>query len=85
MRKGNLYHMPTTVVKISLHIPQTDQQSCALLFSAYCKVPIFWNTRNFCSSLPKIQEKRPNLWVFRQKDANGAANIGDPDQTAPRV
>ena len=36
-------------------------------------------TENFSCNLPKIQE----LWVFRQKDANGIANSGDPDQTAP--
>ena len=36
-------------------------------------------------NLPKIQEKRPNLRVFRQKDANGIANSEDPDQTAPLV
>ena len=35
------------------------------------------------SNLPKIQEKRPNLRVFRQKDANGITNSEDPDQTAP--
>ena len=31
----------------------------------------------------KIQTKRPNLRVFHQEDANGIANIEDPDQTAP--
>ena len=50
---------------------------------AYRKVPKFSDTRKLCCNLPKIQEKRPNLWVFRQKDANGIANSGDPDQTAP--
>ena len=49
----------------------------------YRKVPKFSDTRKLCCNLPKIQEKRPNLWVFRQKDANGIANSGDPDQTAP--
>ena len=49
----------------------------------YCKVPKFSDARKNCSNLPKIQEKRPNLWVFRQKDANGIANSEDPDQTAP--
>ena len=42
----------------------------------------FWIPEN-CCNLPKIQEKRQNLWVFCQKDANGIANSGDPDQTAP--
>ena len=50
---------------------------------AYCKVPKFSDMRKLCCNLPKIQEKRPNLWVFRQKYANGIANSGDPDQTAP--
>ena len=47
------------------------------------KVPKFWDTRNLCCNLPKIQTKRPNLRVFYQKDANGKANSVDPDQTAP--
>ena len=51
--------------------------------SDYRKVPKFWDTRKLSCNLPKIQEKRPNLWVFHQKDGNGIANSGDPDQTAP--
>ena len=50
----------------------------------YRKVPKFSDDRKLCCDLPKIQEKRPNLWVFGQKDANGIANSGDPDQTAPK-
>ena len=49
----------------------------------YRKIPKFSDTRKLCCNLPRIQEKRPDLWVFRQKDANGIANSGDPDQTAP--
>ena len=49
----------------------------------YSKIPKFSDTRNFCCNLPKIQTKRQNLRVFRQKDANGIANSEDPDQTAP--
>ena len=49
----------------------------------YRKVPKFSDTRNFYCNLPKIQTKRQNLRVFRQKDANGMANSEDPDQTAP--
>ena len=49
----------------------------------YCKVPKFLDTRKLHCNIPKIQTKRPNLRVFRQKDANGIANSGDPDQTAP--
>ena len=44
----------------------------------------FWTLRNICCNLPKTQTKRPNLRVFRLKDANGIANSEDPDQTAPR-
>ena len=49
----------------------------------YRKVPKFQDARNLCCNLPKIQPKRPNLRIFRQKDANGIANSEDPDQTAP--
>ena len=48
-----------------------------------CKVPKSSDARKLCCNLPKIEEKRPNLWVFCQKDANGIANSGDPDQNAP--
>ena len=51
--------------------------------SAYRKGPKFWDAKKLCCNLPKIQEKRPNLRVFRHKDANGIANSEDPDQTAP--
>ena len=50
----------------------------------YRKVPKFSDARKLCCNLPKIQEKRPNLRVFHQKDADGIANSEDPDQTAPR-
>ena len=43
------------------------------------KVLKFLDTRKLCCNLPK----KPNLRVFRQKDANGIANSVDPDQTAP--
>ena len=56
-----------------------------LLFqlTVYRKVPKFSDARKLCCNLPKIQDKRPNLWVFLQKDANGTAASEDPDQTAP--
>ena len=38
---------------------------------AYRKVPKFSDARKLCCNLPKIQEKRPNLWIFvKKKDAN---------------
>ena len=43
----------------------------------------FLNFRTSNCNLPKIQTKRPNLRIFRQKDANGMANSEDHDQTAP--
>ena len=49
----------------------------------YRKVPRFLDARKLCCNLSKIQTKRPNNGVFRQKDANGIANSVDPDQTAP--
>ena len=49
----------------------------------YRKVLKFSDARKLRCNLPKIQTKRPNLRVFRQKNANGIANSGDPDQNAP--
>ena len=49
----------------------------------YRKVPKFWDARNICCNLPKIQTKRPNHRVFLLKDALGIGNSEDPDQTAP--
>ena len=47
----------------------------------------YWITVKFLNfwtpDIPKIQEKRPKLWVFLQKDANGIASSEEPDQTAP--
>ena len=50
--------------------------------SSYRKLPKFSNAKNL-QNLPKIYTKRPNLRVFRQKDAIRIANSEDPDQTAP--
>ena len=55
----------------------------SLSYGIYVKVPKFSAARRLCCNLPKIQEKRAKLYVFRQKDANGIANSEDPDQTAP--
>ena len=43
----------------------------------YHKVPKFSGARKLCCNLPKIQEKRPNLWVFHQKDVNGIEEQSD--------
>ena len=47
------------------------------------KIPKFSDVSKLCGNLPKNLEKRPNLRVFRQKDANEIANSEVPDQTAP--
>ena len=57
-------------------------QHISFLWS-YRKVPKFWDARNLCCYLPKIQTKMPHLREFHQKGANGIANSEDPDQTAP--
>ena len=54
-----------------------------LFVQAYRKVPKFADARKLCCNLTKSPTKRPNLRVFRLKDANGIANSEDPDQTAP--
>ena len=38
---------------------------------------------NFTVIYLNFKQKTSHLRVFRQKDANGIANSGDPDQTAP--
>ena len=54
-----------------------------ILHVNYHKVPKFSDARKLCCNLLKTQTKRPNLRVFRQKDANGIANSEYLDQTAP--
>ena len=49
----------------------------------YCKVPKSSDARKLCCNLSRIQTKRLNLSVLRQKDAKGVASSEDPDQTAP--
>ena len=51
--------------------------------NVYRKIPKFSDATKLRSNLPKIQTKRPNLSVFRQKVANGIANSEYPDQSAP--
>ena len=55
------------------------------LISSHRKGHKFLDARKLCCNLhlPKIQEKRPNLRIFRQNDANEIANSEDPDQIAP--
>ena len=73
------------------HLREADQIAmmnrliCTCVASSqggYSKVPKFLDARKLCCNLTKIQIKRPNLRVFRQKDANGIANSEDPDQIA---
>ena len=51
--------------------------------SEHRKVHKFWDAKNLCCNLPKIQTQRPNHRVFLLKDAIGIGNSEDPDQTAP--
>ena len=60
-----------------------DEHLVVFQQQVYRKVPKFLDPRKLCCKLPKIQEKRPKLRVFHQKDADGIANSEDPDQTAP--
>ena len=69
--------------KTQISLGKHTISSVNLLYANYRKVPKFLDTRKLCCNLSKIQTKRPNLWVSRQKDANGIANSEDPDQTAP--
>ena len=43
----------------------------------------FWTRENCAVRNLKFKKRGKTFGVFRQKDANGIANIGDPDQTAP--
>ena len=69
-----LVNMSSSPSKVVLHV---------LAFCIYLKVPKFWDIRNLCCNLPRIQTKSQNLTVLSQEDANGIANSEDPDQTAP--
>ena len=54
-----------------------------LLWFINRKTPKISDARKLSCNTPKIQIIGPNLMVFLQKNANGIANSGDPDQTAP--
>ena len=60
-------------------IPSTTVFTLHLIYRKGSK---FWDARKLCCNLPKIQIKRPNRRVFRQKNANGIANSEDPDRGA---
>ena len=45
------------------------------------KSPKISDAQNVYCNLSKIETKRPNFRIFRQKDANGIANSEDPDQS----
>ena len=73
------------VAHIRYHNLKGSQQSIAIARdTTYRKVPKFSDARKLCCNQSKIQTKKPNLRVFRQKDADGIANSEDPDQTDPR-
>ena len=70
-----------------MHLISSDDEVSKEYFSVksyFCMMyPKFWDARNLCCNLPRIQTKKPNLRVFHQKDAFGIANSVDSDQTAP--
>ena len=49
----------------------------------YRKVTKFWDAKNLCCNLPKIQTKRPNLKGILSKWCKWNSKSEDPDQTAP--
>ena len=75
------YYKKFTVI---LRLHQVMKNISLVPCKQYYKVPKFWDARNLCCNLPKIQTKRKNIRVFCQIEANGKANNEDPDQTAPR-
>ena len=62
---------------------QLQRLARVMKFGIYHKVPTVSDAVKLCCNLPKIKTKRPNVKVFRQKDANGITNSEDPDQTVP--
>ena len=78
MSVSDVYHGLVRVTNFDVQISPT-------LCKQYRKVPKFSDTRIFCCNVPKIQTKRQNFRIFRQKkkDTNGIASSEDPDQTAP--
>ena len=46
----------------------------------HCKVPKFWDTKNFAVIYLKFKQSGQTPRYFRQKDADGTANSADPDQ-----
>ena len=58
------------------------QQACSATENTV-KFLNFQTLETLCYNLPKIQTKKQNLGVVRQKDASGIAKCVDPDQTAP--
>ena len=71
--------MPQIFKKRVPFIGETGGFKETTISEVYRKVPKFSDTRKLCCNLPKIQGKRPNLYVFLRKEANGIANSEDPD------
>ena len=57
------YLMWTTraLIRLRIHAGWSVPMMCAHTKSRYRKVPKFWDARNLCCNLPKIETKRPNL------------------------
>ena len=70
-------------VKLQQNKINKDQKGVYLMMKTTVKFLNFRTPKKLCCNLSKIQTKRPNFRVFRQKDLAGIANSEDPDQTAP--
>ena len=46
---------------------------------------LFQTAETFAVIYLKFKKRGQTFGIFCQKDANGIANSGDPDQTAPRL
>ena len=67
-------------------LPESEQNIPAEQVKTHTCTVKFLNFRtpeNFGLIYLKFRQKRPNLRLFCQKDANVVANSEDPDQTAP--
>ena len=76
---------PSSGKKIFTFSTKSDKRVSVVVGASYFTVKFlnFGTPENFAVIYLKFKQKKPNLRVFRQKDANGIANSEDSDQTAP--
>ena len=63
--------------------PDEKNSSTYIIGVSTVKFLNFRTPENFAVIYLKLKKRGQTFWVFRQKDAIGIANSGDPDQTAP--